>query len=637
MAVKNVTELDYESIRASLRTFLQNQDEFSDYNFQASGLSTLVDLLAYNTHYNAVLAHMVSNEAFLDSAVKRNSVVSIAKTMGYIPRSARGSAAVVDIVITPSPSYISSTLTLERNKKFGTNVNGKSYSFVPSEDYTVTKSVVDGIGAFRFENVRLVEGTRTTTSQVINSSNLSGPIILQNAGVDTTTIKVRVQTSISNSFTETFSAVDNVLDVTSDSKVFYIEERTDGYYQISFGDGILGRKLQVGNIVIIDYIVTNGSLGNGARLFNPPSNITGSSESTIITLVQASAGGFAAESADSIRFNAPRFNAAKGRTITKTDYETTIKNSNPNIKSVSVWGGEDNIPAIYGKVFISMQPQTGYVISDADKQTILNGVLEPRMPVGLIPEFVEPEYVQLGLGVTVTYDDKLTTLSSDALKSLVSTKIENFFDVEVNQLKKNFYISKLTREIGLVSDSIVASNIEMRLIKKLAPTYLTNTRYEARFNNKIMPMAVRSNYFTVRLNGSRSEVSISDVPNPTVVAPVYSGTGTLVLKSKATGEILAQNIGTVDYDTGKIDITSINIDSITGLGNDELRIVATPHESSRNISVDVLVRTTAEADYAVEAYPAKNIILQLDRSSEDVVANIRKGLSVTMVPRVNDE
>ena len=637
MAVKNVTELDYDRIRVSLRTFLQNQDEFSDYNFEASGLSTLVDLLAYNTHYNAVLAHMVSNEAFLDSAVKRNSVVSIAKTMGYTPRSARAAAAIINLTIFPSSTYTSSTLTLTKNKLFSSNVNGSSYNFVPAEDYTVTKSVVDGVAAFRFENVRLIEGTRTTTSEVINSTNFSGPVVLINDNVDTTTIKVRVQTSISNNATETFTVADNVLDVKSDSKVFYIEERTDGYYQIVFGDNVLGKQLEAGNIAIVDYITTNGSAGNGARTFYYPSNITGNGETTNGTLVEAAAGGFEAETADSIRFNAPRFNSAKGRTITKTDYETTIKNSNPNIKSVSVWGGEDNIPAIYGKVFISMQPQTGYVISDADKQTILNSVLEPRMPVGLIPEFVDPEYVQLGLGVTATYDDKLTTLSAAALNALIVTRIENFFNTQVNQLKKNFYISKLTREISLVSDAIVASNIEMRLIKKLAPTYSVSKRYEANFNNKIMPMAVRSNYFTVNLNGSRSEVSLGDVPNPSVVAPTYSGTGTLVLKSKATGEILVQNAGTVDYDTGTIDIVGITIESITGAANNELRVICTPHESARNISVDILVRTTEEANYAVEAFPAKNIILQLDNSSEDVVANIRKGLSVTMIPRVNDE
>jgi hypothetical protein len=637
MAVKNVTELDYERIRSSLRTFLQNQDEFSDYNFEASGLSTLVDLLAYNTHYNAVLAHMVSNEAFLDSAVKRNSVVSIAKTMGYTPRSARAAAAVMNITVFPSSLYTSSTLTLQKDKLFSSSVNGISYNFIPSEDYTVTKSVIDDVPAFRFENVRLVEGTRTTTSEIINSLNFSGPVVLINDNVDTTTIRVRVQNSISNQSTETFTVASNVLEVTSTSSVFYIEERTDGYYQILFGDGVLGKKLEAGNIAIVDYIVTNGSLANGARVFNYPSNLTGTGETINGTLVDASAGGFEAETADSIRFNAPRFNAAKGRTITKTDYETTIKNSNPNIKSVSVWGGEDNIPAIYGKVFISMQPQQGYVISDADKQTILNGVLEPRMPVGLLPEFVDPEYVQLGLGVTATFDDKLTTLSSDALKSLIVARIENFFDAQVNQLKKNFYLSKLTREIGLVSDSIVATNVEMRLIKKIAPTYSTSTRYEATFNNKIMPLAIRSNYFTVNLNGSRTEVSLGDVPNPTVVAPVYSGTGTLVLKSKATGEILAQDVGTVDYDTGKIDITGIIIENITGLANNELRIICTPHESARNISVDILVRSTEEADYAVEAFPAKNIILQLDDSSEDVVANIRRGLSVTMIPRVSDE
>ena len=637
MAVKNVTELDYENIRTSLRTFLQNQDEFSDYNFEASGISTLVDLLAYNTHYNAVLAHMVSNEAFLDSAVKRNSVVSIAKTMGYIPRSARASAAVLNLIVFPSSLYTSSTLTISKDKIFSSNVGGVSYNFVPAQDYTATKSVVDGVAAFRFDNMRLVEGTRTTTSEVISSGNRSGPIVLENDNVDTTTIRVRVQSSISNNATDTYSIVDNVLDVTSTSKVFYLEERTDGYYQIVFGDDILGKKLEVGNIVIVDYLVTSGSTANGARTFSYPSNITGNGETTNSTLIDASAGGFEAETTDSIRFNAPRFNSAKGRTITKTDYETTIKDSNPNIRSVSVWGGEDNIPAIYGKVFISMQPQTGYVISDADKQTILNGVLEPRMPVGLIPEFVDPEYIQLGLGVTATYDDKLTTLSADALKSLIVTRIENFFSTQVNQLKRNFYISKLTREIALVSDAVVASNVEMRLIKKLDPTFSVSKRYEAKFNNKIMPMAIRSNYFIVNLNGSRSEVSLGDVPNPTVVAPVYSGQGTLILKSKATGEVLAQNVGTVDYDTGKIDITGITIESITGVANTQLRIVCTPHESARNISVDILVRTTAEADYAVEASPAKNIILQLDDSAEDVVANIRRGLSVTMVPRVTDE
>lgn len=637
MAVKNVTELDYSSIRASLRTFLENQDEFTDYNFEASGISTLIDLLAYNTHYNAVLAHMISNEAFLDSAVKRNSVVSIAKTMGYTPRSARSAIATINLTVVPSGTYTSSTLQIARDAKFSSNINNATKNFVPKDDYTVTKSVVDGVSAFRFENMQLIEGTRTSTSEIITSANRSGPIVLTNDNVDTTSIRVRVQTSANNNATETFTFADNVLEVTSISKIFYVEERTDGYYQVEFGDGVLGKQLDVGNIVIVDYVVSSGAEGNGARTFQYPSNLTGVGE-VITGVVQApSASGFNAETTDSIRFNAPRFNAAKGRVITKTDYEATIKQSNPNIKSVAVWGGEDNDPPIYGKTFISLQPNAGYVITDDDKNTILNTVLAPRMPIGLVPEFVDPEYIHIGLNVSVVYDQKLTISSSDNLRALVTTAVENYFNVTVNQLKKNFYLSRLTRDIAAVSDSIVASNIEMRLIKKVNPILGQKTRYEPRFNNKIMPLSIRSNYFFVDVNGAKEEVYIADVPSASVVAPVYSGNGILCIKNKLTGSILSSNIGTVDYDTGKLDILSLNISEISGAGNNQLRVVATPHESARNISVDVLVRAIEEAEYAVIAQPSRNIILDLDDAAEDVTNNIRKGLSVTMVPRVADD
>lgn len=638
MAVKNVTELDFNLIRNNLKQFLQNQEEFIDYDFDASGLGVLVDLLAYNTHYNAVMSHMVSNEAFLDSAVKRNSVVSIAKTMGYVPRSARAAIATLDLTVIPPSSYTSNTLQLEKNKVFQSTINGKSRNFIPMTDYTVIKTVEGDVAAFRFNDIRLIEGVRTSTSEAISESNLSGPVVLENDNVDTTTITVKVQTSVTNLATQTYTLANNVLDVNSDSKVFYLDERTDGYYQISFGDGVLGRKLEVGNVVIVNYVVCNGASGNGARTFNYPAQITGlPGESTTGTVTSVSSGGFARETADSIRFNAPRFNAAKGRVITKTDYESTIKQSNPIIKSVSVWGGEDNIPAIYGKVFISLQPNSGFVITDSDKNTILNGVLEPRMPIGLVPEFVDPDYVHLGLNVSVTYDEKLTTQSSSALRTLIVSRIEDFFDNNVNQLKKNFYFSKLTKEIERVSDSIVATGIEMRLIKKLDPTLGIATRYEPRFNNKIMPLSVRSNYFTVNQNGAVTEVYICDKPNPDVIAPVYSGQGILQLKTKANGTIVASNIGTVDYDTGVMDILSMNISSISGLANTQLRVVTTPHESARNISTDILVRATEEASYAVFAYPARNIILSLDNAAEDVTNNIRRGLNVTMVPRVTDE
>lgn len=637
MAVKNVTELDFSNIRQNLRTFLQNQDEFSDYNFEASGMSVLLDLLAYNTHYNAILAHMVSNEAFLDSAVRRNSVVSIAKTMGYTPRSARSAKSAINLTVIPSSSYVSTSLTLSKDKQFQSSVNGVVRNFVPDTDYVISKTVEDGVSAFRFTDVRLIEGTRTTTSEIITTQNRSGPIVLENDNVDTTTITVKVQTSTSNFNSETFTVASDTLSVTSESKIFYLEERTDGYYQIVFGDGILGKLLDVGNIVIVEYIVCNATLGNGARTFKPPSSLTGSGENVSATTVTVGAGGFEKEGADSIRFNAPRFNAAKGRVVTKSDYETVIKQSNPNIKSVAAWGGEDNLPPIYGKIFLSLQPNTGFTITDADKLSITNTVLEPKMPVGLVPEFVDPEFIDIGLNATVTYDTKLTTLTSEALQSLVVTKIESHFDTNLNQLKKNFYTSKLQNEITQISDSHVGVGLEMRLIKKIDPVLGTASRYEPKFNNKIMPNAVRSNYFTVDVNGSRDEVYICDKPNDDVVAPVYSGTGTLQLKTKSLGLVIAKDIGTIDYDTGTLDILSLNVISISGTANTQLRVVVTPHESSRNISTDILVRATEEATYAVFAQPSRNIILNLDDAAEDVTNNIRKGLNVTMVPRVTDE
>ena len=644
MAVKNVTELDFDTIKTNLKTHLKNQTEFADYDFEASGISQLVDLLAYNTHYNAVLAHMVSNEAFIDSAVKRNSVVSIAKTMGYTPRSARSAKAVIDLTITPDPSYTSTSLTLTKDKIFTSNVNGRNFNFLPDKDYTVDKSIVDGISAFRFTNITLVEGTRVTTSEVINSTNRSGPVILPNDNVDTTTLTVKVQTSNTNLNATPFALSEQITGVTSTSSIYYLEERTDGYYQVVFGDGVLGKQLDVGNIVICEYILGNATQGNGARKFSPPSSITGSAENLTGTTVSSATGGFELENINSIRFNAPRFNSAKGRVVTATDYETAIKQSNPNIKSVTVWGGEDNSPPVYGKVYISLQPQTGFVITDTEKNNITNNVIKPKLPVSLVTEFVDAETLYIGFNIAVTYDPKLTTESSDAIKTKVLDQISTHFASNVNELKKNFFFSKLSKELDLTSDSILANNIEMRLMKKLTPTLGTATRYQLKYNNKLLASSVRTNYFTVNINGSQDEVYITDKPDETFTASQqYNGQrfnlakGDLILKTKATNTIIGGTVGTIDYDTGSLDITSLRIDAISGTGNTDVRVYITPHESAKNISTDDLIRATEEQSYAVTALPARNIILSLDDSQVDTTNNVKQGVAVTMISRVKDD
>ena len=637
MAVKNVTELDFDTIKSNLKTFLKNQSEFEDYDFEASGITALVDLLAYNTHYNAVLAHMVSNEAFIDSAVKRNSVVSIAKTMGYTPRSTRSSKAVINLTVVPDPDFTGTSLTLTRDKVFNSVIQGRGFTFVPDTDYTVNKTVVDGVGAFRFTNVNLVEGVRGSASEVISSTNRSGPVVLSTAGVDTTTLRVRIQTAPLNAALNTFTLSENILTLKADSKVYFLEERTDGFYQVTFGDGILGKNLDTDNVVLVDYIVSNGVAGNGARSFRSPTNFTGNAETVTGTTVSASAGGQDRETIDSIRFNAPRFNSAKGRVVTKGDYESAVKASNPNIKSVTAWGGEDNVPPIYGKIFLSLQAAAGFVITQADKDTIESSVLNPKMPIGLKLEFVDPDNVFLGFNVSVTYDPKLTTSSAAEIESLVINAIENHFETNLNELKKNFFYSKLSKEINDVSSSIIGNNLEMRLVKKVTVTKDVATRYEPKYNNKILPLSVRSNYFTADLNGAREVVYIADVPNDDVMAPVYSGQGILQLKTKSTNQVVAQNLGTIDYDTGSLDITSMTVTDVSGAGNDDILIVVSPHESAKNISTDLLVRSTAEQNYAVDALPARNIILSLDDSIEDLPNNIKRGVNVTVVPRITDD
>jgi hypothetical protein len=644
MSVKNVTELDFDSIKANLKTHLKNQTEFADYDFEASGISQLVDLLAYNTHYNAVLAHMVSNEAFIDSAIKRNSVVSIAKTMGYVPRSARSAKANINLTVQPDASYSDTNLTLSNNSLFTSNVNGKNFSFIPDKDYSVPKSIVDGVTAFRFTDIVLLEGTRTATTEIIGAANRSGPIILPNDNVDTTTLTVKVQTSTTNFNAEVFALSETITGVTKTSKVYYLEERTDGFYQVVFGDGVLGKQLDVGNIVICEYILSNATAGNGARKFSSPTNITGSGETVTGTTTAASVGGFELENIDSIRFNAPRFNTAKGRVVTSTDYETAIKQSNPNIKSVTVWGGEDNVPPVYGKVYISLQPQTGFVITETEKDNLVTNVINPKLPVSLVTEFVTAEDLFIGFNIAVTFDPKITTQSADSIKTSVLAQITSHFNTNVNELKKNFFFSKLSKELDGVDESILANNIEMRLMKKITPKLGVASRYELRYNNKLLASSVRTNYFTANITGSQDEVYITDKPDETFTASQqYNGQrfnlarGELILKSKATNTVIGGTVGTIDYDTGYLDITSMKVDAISGATNSDIRVYITPHESAKNISTDSLVRATEEQSYAVTALPARNIILGLDDSNVDTTNNVKQGVDVTMISRIKDD
>ena len=633
MAQLDVTELDFANIKQSLKTFMQAQDEFSDYDFEGSALSVLLDTLAYNTHYNAVLAHMLANESFLDSAIKRSSVVSIAKSLGYTPRSRRAATSYIDFYITPSSSYIDTTYTLSRDTVFNASVDGVTYNFYPAQDIAATIQSIDGTDKFFFDNLELKEGVRVSNSFLIDSNTLSGPLTLPNENVDTSTMRVRVQKSSTDLSIETFVENGTLLDLKSTSRVYFIEEGVDGKYIVRFGDGVFGKSLEAGNIVIIDYLVTTGAPANGAKSFNCVITLTGSNEVKEFLNVSAALNGAEKESIDSIRKTAPIYNQTKERMVSANDYRSLIMADNPSVQSVSVWGGENNDPPIYGKVFISLDPVDGQIITQEVKDRILNSLVSPRAPVAILPEFIDPVYTYIGLKVGVVYDPNTTTLTSGQISAAVSSAITNYFNTDLNQLNKNFYYSRIHNAVKAVSSSIISVNITPTLQKRLTAELNVDANYTFSFNSRIQPRELHSNWLNVNVNGVINKLKFQDIPNADVVAPAYNGTGTVYLVDSSNTRLA--NVGTIDYDTGKLALTAFKVTSLYG-SDTEIKLRTRPHDDSKDILTSILNRTSDVSTGAVVAKPAQNTILSLDDSVLSSVTGSRKGLDITVTTEVED-
>ena len=628
----NVTELDFDNIKQNLKTFMQSQAEFSDYNFEGSALSVLLDTLAYNTHYNAVLAHLVANESFLDSAIKRTSVVSLAKTLGYTPRSRRCPVATTNFTITPSGAYTSSTYTLPRDTVFTSSLNGTSYTFVPSEAVTATLQNVSGTNKFVFSNLKLKEGKRISNSFLITTNKELDPVIIPNKDVDTSTLRVRVQTSGSNFNIETYVLHTGILDIDESSKVYFLEETIEGLYSITFGDDVIGKKLTAGNVVIVDYINTNGVTANGAKTFTCSATLTGGGEIKAYSGNVAAAGGQNKESIDSIKINAPKYNSARERGVTASDYKSLILASNENIQSCSVWGGESNDPPIYGKVFISLDPIAGQVITQQDKDNIVSNIIDPKGSIGILPEFVDPEYTFITLKVSVVYDANATSLTSGQLSSSVSSAISTYFNTELNILNKNFYFTALHTIIKGVSNSIISINIIPSLQKRIEISdFEKDVNYTFTFNSRVQPRELHSTWFKYTNNGSTNTVKLQDVPDAGVVSPEYNGFGTVFLQSESGSKI--RDIGTIDYSTGKITILAMRVSDFVVETQTDIRVSIRPHDDVNDILTTTLTRTAQVSTAAVIATPAKNTVLALDDTVKSTSTGARTGLEINMISK----
>jgi hypothetical protein len=641
MAELRVTELDFVGIKQNLKEYLASQDEFSDYNFEGSAMSVLLDILAYNTHYNATLAHLLANEMFIDSALKRSSVVSIAKSMGYVPNSQHSARATVDIEITAPAGYSGTTLTLGKDSTLTSTglATAESpagvYNFHPDKDYVVpVADQVGNIKTFVFTDVTLIEGARVSNTFIVDSTNLSGPFTIPNKNVDTTTLTVRVQTSSTELTTTNYIYSDTVIDIDGNSNVFWVEEGPDGLFQLVFGDNIIGKQLSYGNIITVEYFVGAGEGGNNLSNFNLVNSLIGPSETKVVTTVNRSYGGSAIESIDSIKFNAPKFNTSRNRAVTSDDYKSLISRNFPGINSISVWGGEQNDPPIYGKVFICLDPLEGTIITDQDKDNIARDIIAPRSVVSVQPEFVDPEYTYIGIDSSVKFDQKKSIETSTQLEARLRQIVNDYFQTNLNKLAKDFYYSQLSSDIMTASSALISNSIDITLHKRFSGLISDSVAFKLtpNFGQPILPNSVRSTNFTTFFNSAYYDVYMIDVPdtNP----PDNIGTGTIHLIELSTGNIVSSNFGTVDYSTGKITVPSCYFIALLG-GTSSFRIYVKPQNVTSDITTKIINTypgTVMESSGPIIPVASRNALLKLDTSGANAAANIPTGLTITALP-----
>ena len=509
-----ITELDFDTIKTNLKAFLQSQSEFTDYNFDGAGLSYLLDILAYNTHYQAYYLNMVANESFMDTAITRDSVVSNAKNLGYIPKSMTSAVATVNITV-DSGTTTPDILTLPRGTTFLSNlIDGKSYNFVVRDTLNISKSNTN----FVFENVDLYEGNFTSSTFVQNnSSNPKQVFTIPDNNIDTTSLQVVVTDVSSNTAAETYTLVTDATELSTTSPVYYIQEGIGGYFQIYFGGDNVGKSIPDGSIVTVSYIITNGSNPNGANVFTGAMPI-GAYTNYTVTTVNVASGGDSRETIQSIKNNAPLSFAAQNRLITSNDYKAVLSKEYPQASSIAVWGGEDEIPKVYGKVLVSIKPKTGYYISDSEKQRIINELILPKSVLSVKSDIIDPDYIFLRLSAEVKYNKNKTVLSSDALKNAIATTIYSYQVTDLDKFDGVFNTSPIIQNILAIDKSIVSCDINVRLSKKIDPTFNVKRTYTIQFGNKLLRGGIDSQlqsdeFYVLDAGNTQRLVNLEEVPN----------------------------------------------------------------------------------------------------------------------------
>ena len=598
-----VSELDFDTIKTNLKNFLSDQNEFADYDFDASGLSVLLDLLAYNTHYNAFYLNMIANEMFLDTASIRSSVVSRAKHLGYTPVSQKGAKAFVNITITPANTP--ATIVIEKDTQFTATVNGISYTFCTANSATVN---VNANGIYTSANVELTQGVPLTHKYTANTNDPDQRYLLPNANTDTSTLTVKIQTSATNSNLYTYAAANDTTTVNSTANVYYLEEDEEGRFEVLFGDDVIGRKLAMGNIVILSSLVADGGEPNGAKTFVPVSGVGGYSNVVVSTITNA-VGGAERDSISTIKFNAPRNYQAQNRAVTINDYKRLLERDYPAAESIVAWGGEDNDPPVYGKVYLAVKPQTGLTLSTSTKAFIADTVLGNRNIVSITPEVVDPDYMYVTVTSSVKYDSTKTTVSAQQIKNSISNTIYQYGVTNLGLFADQFRYSPLIKQIDETETSIESSLTSVNLRRTFAPTLGTPTSYTLKFSNQIKhesntDVSISSTRFShTDDNGTlRTECELQDDNG---ILQVFRTSG-------ATRVVVANNVGTVNYTSGQVSLTTFAPNAIAdGTANVSVTVVPSSNDvtpfreqilliANNDISISMIDTSGTGRDTAVQ-------------------------------------
>ena len=548
----DVSQSDFSTIRANLVTFLQNQSTLTDYNFEGAAISVLLDILAYNTHYAAAHANLVFSETFLDSANQRGSVVSRAKEMGYTTTSPTAATATISLAFTVTGNPAS--YTVPKGTNFTSSVNGTNYNFTLDHD-----CVISNVGNTFTQQINIYQGIFNTFIYTVNTSDSSQRFTIPTLTPDNNFTTVIWQSSSSSNVLVPFSYIADVEIGTLNeaSTVYFLKESFDGYYDVYFGDGVIGQEMQNNNQISISYLITNGSVANGAQTFALGSTLAGTNNVSITTVSPAN-GGADIETTDSVKYLAPFYYASQGRAVTVSDYIALLKTNYTSIEDVVVWGGELNNPPYYGRVFIAVKPQTEVTLTAQEKTAIENDIISKYNIVSITPVLVDPDYINVAVNTVVTYDSSKYSISSNInIGDLVNTAITNYFNLQVNKFGQTLYYSGLVNAITAASNLILDAIVNITLTKETQIAPGINSSYTFNFNNALYPGSLGSNGIQI----SGTNYLIMDIPQGSL--PYQTGNLAIYYVNGQNQNVyLTQTAGTVNYNTGVVQINNLTINLI---------------------------------------------------------------------------